>query len=429
MYRAREGQRSDVNYAARASVARYGRMSSDSADDFRNTGELESLAIPTGLYIDYLPWHVRVLEGDVLLGRTGLYGWDGKQYDNGVVLAPRVEPDKSVLDLVEWLAGASTGVLVAGGTLLLVGFAASEVLSAGTATPLWLATVGVGSAVVTGIALGVGAMALGAEIGSRIGSGQTTGQVIGGTLAGLTGVGGVYTGLTGRDIATEQDLGLNSFNRGMAFGTGLVQAAATVAGGYGLVRAGVAWTRQFAATAAAWQTATGEELAGAAGRQLGLGRLLASGKAMSMGGAAGLRTTANRGVTRQSLIRMLMGHTAYADDLAAGIDRGIIELNVLGEDLFARAYALKGGNPRAVPWGFAQAESIYVRQNSASLLSDIVHEGTHAMDFRYRTILSPGGFLWENHAYYRAREFQLAGGGPVDFATLELMLHHIWTNY
>ena len=62
---------------------------------------------------------------------------------------------------------------------------------------------------------------------------------------------GVYAGATGKDIATQEDLGLSYKQRGEIFGQGLVQVAATAIGAYKGIRAGIrkfrAWRRSRAA--------------------------------------------------------------------------------------------------------------------------------------------------------------------------------------
>lgn len=67
---------------------------------------------------------------------------------------------------------------------------------------------------------------------------------------------------------------------------------------------------------------------------------------------------------------------------------------------------------------------------STSLYSDVVHEGTHASDFiagvperEIRTCPV------EIRAYSAERQFQINSGMPVDFASEDDMLVHIYNNY
>lgn len=75
-------------------------------------------------------------------------------------------------------------------------------------------------------------------------------------------------------------------------------------------------------------------------------------------------------------------------------------------------------------------EQIYVRNSSVSLLSDVVHEGTHALDY-YNGISQNVISSWtgETVAYSAERLFQLKSGGTVEVATEEDMMVHIWQNY
>ena len=138
------------------------------------------------------------------------------------------------------------------------------------------------------------------------------------------------------------------------------------------------------------------------------------------------------GVTRQSVVRGLMGHTAQGDEIAAGIECGNIRLNVLGGELFEKAYRLRGGTETIAPRAFQWANSIYVRRGSSHLLSDVVHEGTHAMDVIFRLVKVPydtNPYIWEQRAHDAAREFEMAIRGVVEFPKIEEMMRHIFRRY
>ncbi len=188
MYRGREGQRSLECEVSRAAVYRYGRMSSDTADDHRNTAEFKPLSVPTGRYINYLPWHVRVLETDVLLGRAGVYGWDGKQYDNGVVMEPRLEPDKSTDDdvvmrvvlVVAGVAIVATGVAVTVATGGLAGFIIGGALIGGGLG------FGITGAITGDLHAAARAGLIGAAAGAVAGAGASLGMAAVAGLAGIT---------------------------------------------------------------------------------------------------------------------------------------------------------------------------------------------------------------------------------------------------
>lgn len=74
---------------------------------------------------------------------------------------------------------------------------------------------------------------------------------------------------------------------------------------------------------------------------------------------------------------------------------------------------------------FALGDNIYLNRKSASLLSDSVHEGTHALDFLDDVPYEQ----WEKRAYMAERQFQKASGRRVDFESIDDMDRFIQGNY
>ena len=74
---------------------------------------------------------------------------------------------------------------------------------------------------------------------------------------------------------------------------------------------------------------------------------------------------------------------------------------------------------------------IYMRRNSASLYSDTVHEGVHAIDMNNRFGFNPLKTTrdWEFRAYDAEREFQLATTGRAQYPTATSIMNHINGNY
>jgi hypothetical protein len=132
------------------------------------------------------------------------------------------------------------------------------------------------------------------------------------------------------------------------------------------------------------------------------------------------------GVTRTQILDELTGLTRQGDEIASAIRSGDLELSVLGDELFAKAWRLKGGKGGA-PQAFAYGEQLFVRGNSKNILSEVVHEGTHGLD--YLRGFNGTVHQLEKRAYYFERQFQLAGGGDVEFATLDKMLRFILLEY
>ena len=130
-------------------------------------------------------------------------------------------------------------------------------------------------------------------------------------------------------------------------------------------------------------------------------------------------------ISRDDIIKTLEGVTEQSTDIANGLKSGEIKLNVLGDDLF-ETYLGVSSDTVAMQVG----NQIYVRGGSSTLLSDIVHEGTHALDYvdgLDEIIIS--SWSGEIRAYSAERLFQKQSGMLLDFLSEEDMLVHIWRNY
>lgn len=129
--------------------------------------------------------------------------------------------------------------------------------------------------------------------------------------------------------------------------------------------------------------------------------------------------------TRDEIPGLIEGKTRQATKIARAIRNKKIELNFLGDKWFEE-YLGVDNNVK----GVAIDNKIYLRKNSNQLLSDIIHEGTHALDY-----INKFGFnglsqwAWEKRAYFYERQFQISTGIEVNHATIHDMLMHIWMNY
>lgn len=139
----------------------------------------------------------------------------------------------------------------------------------------------------------------------------------------------------------------------------------------------------------------------------------------------GYQSTQKNNFTRDQLIDFLDGKTNQSSVIADKIRKGQIKLSVLGDELFEKAF---GVNHEVV--AIAIDNKIYIRKNSGTIHSDIVHEGTHAMDFLsglpYEKISS-----WEGEikAYTAEHHFQKASGLAVQFTNEDDIKVHVWSNY
>ncbi len=133
----------------------------------------------------------------------------------------------------------------------------------------------------------------------------------------------------------------------------------------------------------------------------------------------------SQSVTRQNIVDSLNGVTEGSTSIANAIQDGKIKVNVLGDDLF-ESYLGVSSDTTAMQVG----NQIYMRRSSASIYSDVVHEGTHAIDFINNIPQSEiSSWSGETRAYSAERIFQIESRMPVQFATENDMLIHIWSNY
>lgn len=139
----------------------------------------------------------------------------------------------------------------------------------------------------------------------------------------------------------------------------------------------------------------------------------------------GYQKSQGKSYTREQLVDFLDGKTTQSSEIADKIRKGEIKLSVLGDELFERVF---GVNSDVV--GIAIDNKIYLRRNSSTIHSDMVHEGTHAMDYLkglpYEKISS-----WEGEikAYTAEHHFQKASGLAVQFTNEDDIKIHVWSNY
>lgn len=133
----------------------------------------------------------------------------------------------------------------------------------------------------------------------------------------------------------------------------------------------------------------------------------------------------NNNYTRESLINEIDGHTVLSTKIASGIKNGDIHINVLGDRLFEE-YLGYGKNTIAVTIG----KQIYLRSSSASIISDLIHEGTHVLD-HLSGINSQniGRIKLELRAYKAERDFQIKTNRKVDFPNEDDIYVHVHRNY
>lgn len=139
----------------------------------------------------------------------------------------------------------------------------------------------------------------------------------------------------------------------------------------------------------------------------------------------GTRSIVKANHTRDSLLNEIDGHTKISSAIAKTIRSGDIHINVLGDKLFSDYLGVKDDTV-AITVG----KQIYLRASSASIISDLVHEGNHALEYISGVSVNnirtwPG----EIRAYKAEREFQIKTKRPLDFKTENDLLVHVWKNY
>jgi hypothetical protein len=120
----------------------------------------------------------------------------------------------------------------------------------------------------------------------------------------------------------------------------------------------------------------------------------------------------SQNIGRLDLARDLAGTTRASTDIAKGIRSGEIGVNILGDEMFARAYRLRFGNLEGIEGtaAFAYGEQTYLRKGSQTFLADAVHEGTHALDFTRG--FKGSTMQWEYRAWSAEREYLKRLGLP-----------------
>ncbi|WP_347243948.1 hypothetical protein, partial [Thermogutta sp.] len=133
-------------------------------------------------------------------------------------------------------------------------------------------------------------------------------------------------------------------------------------------------------------------------------------------------------ITKANIVADLSAGTTQSRRIAQAMEEGKIGVNILGEEMFEKAYRFRGGsgNISAVD-AFAYKQHIYLRQSRSDIFRDAVHEGTHALD--YVSGFKGSVAQWEKRAYFYERQFQLYKGRFTEFRTLGDILRHIKLYY
>jgi RHS repeat-associated protein len=115
--------------------------------------------------------------------------------------------------------------------------------------------------------------------------------------------------------------------------------------------------------------------------------------------------------------------TQHAKNLAEGIRDGSVKVNLLGDELFEKAFnKYTKGNPAGTQ-GFTIDNNIYLRAERSSVASTAVHEGSHVSDFF--TDLGGTGHEQEVRAFVHQVNFQKAIGEQPLFRSLSEIENYV----
>lgn len=141
----------------------------------------------------------------------------------------------------------------------------------------------------------------------------------------------------------------------------------------------------------------------------------------------GNNTNKIKNITKTDIINSIDGVTETSTQIADQIRKKKIGINILSDEMFNK-YTGSDSLTRACQI----KNQIYLRKNdpASEIFSNVVHEGTHALDFCAnipQAVIS--SWTGEERAYTEERLFQIAAGLPIEFKTVEDMMVHIWMSY
>ena len=127
-------------------------------------------------------------------------------------------------------------------------------------------------------------------------------------------------------------------------------------------------------------------------------------------------------ISRNEILRELTGVTDDSSQVADRIKNKRISLNILGDDLFDYYVT-----PDRTVVGRHDEGKIFLRRSAVNLISSILHEGVHAMDYfkgiKYDSIKS------ELKAYRSEHVFQQLSGRKTEFNSDDEIIVHVYNKY
>ncbi|WP_326981777.1 hypothetical protein VUJ46_16285 [Chryseobacterium sp. MYb264] len=136
-------------------------------------------------------------------------------------------------------------------------------------------------------------------------------------------------------------------------------------------------------------------------------------------------------LSKTEITNALKGYTEQANKVARLIEEGKMEFRIL-DDVEFEKILIDSGDTLEEAIGtaaFCIDENTFYRASTSAekLLSEFVHEGTHALDSLEDFVGDT--YQWEKRAFFHERAFQESVGLDKDFDTIREMLDFIYVNY
>lgn len=127
---------------------------------------------------------------------------------------------------------------------------------------------------------------------------------------------------------------------------------------------------------------------------------------------------------KQQLIDGVFGVTKQASDIVNNLKSKKIRLTILGDELFESFLGLT-----AETAAYTVDNHMYLRMSTLNGLSDLIHEGTHALDHISGKARKNTRVNNEIRAYKMEHEFQKAAGIKLDFENEDEIRVFVYLNY
>ena len=129
---------------------------------------------------------------------------------------------------------------------------------------------------------------------------------------------------------------------------------------------------------------------------------------------------------KKKIIPLIDGKTRQSTKIADALRKDKIKLHIMEDKEFETIFKVD-----RITRAIAIDNHMFIRKKSKRILSNVIHEGTHALDYIHKYAYRHSKSVWsrEKRAYFFERQFQIATGRKVRFETIDDMLVHIQKYY